>query len=156
MNPKTKIVLFQPEIPGNTGTIGRTCVALDFELILIKPYGFDLSEKEVRRAGLDYWKHVQLKEYNSFQDFISNEAPAPGNLFFFSRFGKKNYYKASYQKGCYLIFGRETSGLPEELFKSYPEHFYFLPTFSSHIRSLNLANTATAVAFEAIRQIEKF
>ena len=82
-NRSFNIVLFAPEIPGNTGSIGRTCVALDLNLILIKPYGFDLSEKAVRRAGLDYWKHVSIKEYESFNDFLKGEKPERDKLLFF-------------------------------------------------------------------------
>lgn len=148
-----KIVLYSPDIPGNTGAIGRTCIALGAQLILIRPYGFDLDEKSVRRAGLDYWKYVQLTEYDSWGDFINGEKPDPKRLFFFSKKGKKIYYHADFQKGDYLIFGSETSGLPEHIFQSYSEQMLSLPIYSEHVRSLNLANTATAVAYEALRQI---
>jgi tRNA (cytidine/uridine-2'-O-)-methyltransferase len=147
------LVLFEPEIPGNTGTIGRTCVALNLRLILIKPYGFNLDEKSVRRAGLDYWKHVNLTEYDSFDDFIKNEPIQNDNIFFFSRFSSTVHYKAPYKDKCYLVFGAETRGLPKELFTKYPEQFYTLPMNSPHIRSINLANAATAVAFEALRHL---
>lgn len=148
------IVLVNPEIPGNTGSIGRTCVALDLQLILIKPYGFDLSEKAVRRAGLDYWKYVPLKEYDSFEDFLAGENPPRERLFLFSKFGKKNYFQAAFGEGCYLIFGSETKGLPQYLRNEYEDQTLFLPMYSDKIRSLNLSNAATAVAFEALRQIE--
>lgn len=148
---KFKIVLFAPEIPGNTGSIGRTCVALGLELILIKPYGFELSEKAVRRAGLDYWKHVQLKEFESWDDFIAQEKPE--NLIFLENDGEKTFYQAPYATGCYLIFGQETKGFPPELEERYRSHFYNLPMYSEHIRSLNLSNVATTVAYECLRQI---
>ena len=148
-----KIVLVNPEIPGNTGSIGRTCVALDLELILIRPYGFNLDEKSVRRAGLDYWKYVKIKEYDSFDAFIKAEKPLKDKLFFFSRFVKRSYFKAHFSSDCYMIFGAETKGLPHKLFELYPDNFYVLPMNSPHIRSLNLANTATAVAYEGIRQL---
>ena len=151
---KFKIVLFQPEIPGNTGSIGRTCVGLDLELCLIKPYGFELSEKQVRRAGLDYWQYIQLKEFASWEDFLAQEQPPREKLFFFSRFAQQIYYQASFTPASYLIFGRETSGLPNALHQQYADRFFYLPHFNDHIRSFNLANTATAVAFEAVRQIE--
>lgn len=143
-----------PDIPGNTGSIGRTCLALNLQLILIKPYGFDLSEKAVRRAGLDYWKYVQLKEYETFQDFLKIENPAKESLIFFSKFAKKVYFEAPYSRDCYLIFGSETQGLPASIFQNYQEQLFYLPMFSPHIRSLNLSNAATAVAYESLRQIE--
>lgn len=150
-SPKFKIVLFAPEIPGNTGSIGRTCVALDLELILIKPYGFDLDEKAVRRAGLDYWKHVRLKEYDSWEDFLQGEKP--GNLIFLENTGEKLYYEAPYAPGCYLVFGRETTGFPPELETRYQADLYRLPMYSDHIRSLNLSNVATTVAYECLRHL---
>lgn len=149
-----KIVLYMPDIPGNTGAIGRTCIALNAELILIKPYGFDLNEKSVRRAGLDYWKYVKLTEYSCWDDFISGEGPDPTRLFFFSKKGTKIYYDAKFKEGDYLIFGAETTGLPEHIFATYPQQMLSLPIYSEHVRSLNLANTATAVAYEALRQIK--
>ena len=151
--PLFNIVLNAPDIPGNTGSIGRTCVALGARLILIKPYGFEITEKALRRAGLDYWKYVDLREYESFDEFIEKENPPESSLHFFSRFSKKSFYENSYERECYLIFGSETSGLPEELFSRYPERFITLPMFSEHIRSLNLSNTACAAAYEALRQI---
>ncbi|MFW5887691.1 MAG: tRNA (cytidine(34)-2'-O)-methyltransferase [Bacteriovoracia bacterium] len=152
--PLFNIVLYTPEIPGNTGSIGRTCVALGLQLILIKPLGFDLSEKAVRRAGLDYWKHVDLIEYNSWDDFIANENPHTEQLFLFSKNATQTYFKANFKADDYLVFGAETKGLPQELFDSFEGRFYSLPQYSEHIRSLNLANTATAVAYEALRQIK--
>lgn len=145
------IVLHAPDIPGNTGSIGRTCVALGLRLILIKPYGFDLSEKAVRRAGLDYWKHIELSEYDSWDDFITSESPE--NLIFFSKTGAKNYYEAPYKENCYLVFGSETKALPIELMEEHKEKLFCLPQYSEHIRSLNLSNVATAAAYEALRQI---
>lgn len=148
-----KIVLVAPEIPGNTGSIGRTCVALDLELILIKPLAFDIDEKAVRRAGLDYWKHVKLKTYESFEDFIANEKPAPEQMFLFSRFAKKPVFEAEFKKDCYLIFGSETKGLHPDILKAYSESLVTLPMYSEHIRSLNLSNAATAASYEVLRQI---
>jgi tRNA (cytidine/uridine-2'-O-)-methyltransferase len=151
--PKFKIVLYTPEIPGNTGSIGRTCVALGLELILIKPYGFDLSEKAVRRAGLDYWKFVQIREFESWEDFLSIEKPQREQLIFFENNVDQNHYEANYTEGCYLIFGAETKGLPQEIYQEYRDRMYHLPMFSEHIRSLNLSNTATTAAYECLRQI---
>ena len=150
---KFKIVLVAPEIPGNTGSIGRTCVALDLELILIKPLAFDISEKAVRRAGLDYWKHVNIKIYENFQDFLDNEAPDLDKMFFFSKTAKKTLFEAEYKKDCYLIFGSETRGLGDNILKDYSDSLVNLPMYSEHIRSLNLANAVTAAAYETLRQI---
>jgi tRNA (cytidine/uridine-2'-O-)-methyltransferase len=149
-----KIVLFAPEIPGNTGSIGRTCVALNLELILIKPYGFEIDEKAVRRAGLDYWKYVKLKEFNDWRDFLEKERPEVEKLIFLENNGEKVFYEAPYVKDCYLIFGRETSGFPESLEEEYKDQFYHLPMFSEHIRSLNLSNVATTVAYECLRHLK--
>lgn len=148
-----KIVLFAPEIPGNTGSIGRTCVALNLELILIKPYGFSLDEKAVRRAGLDYWKHVKLREFDSWKDFLLEENPKREKLIFLENIGTTLYYEAPYQEDCYLIFGRETSGFPKDLEKEYQDCMYKLPMYSEHIRSLNLSNVATTVAYECLRHL---
>jgi tRNA (cytidine/uridine-2'-O-)-methyltransferase len=148
-----KIVLFAPEIPGNTGSVGRTCVALNLELILIKPYGFEIDEKAVRRAGLDYWKFVQIKEFNSWADFLLKERPPKEKLLFFENYGKQTHYQAPYAQDCYLIFGGETKGLPYSLESEYESQTYALPMFSPHIRSLNLSNVATAVAYECLRQV---
>ena len=150
---KFKIVLVAPEIPGNTGSIGRTCVALDLELILIKPLAFDISEKAVRRAGLDYWRHVSLKTYENFSEFLEKENPSRDQLFFFSKTAKKNLFQASFQENSYLIFGSETKGLDPALLTEYSNELVSLPMYSEHVRSLNLSNAATAAAYEALRQI---
>lgn len=147
---KFKIVLVAPDIPGNTGSIGRTCVALGIPLILIKPYGFDLSEKAVRRAGLDYWKHLQLEEFESFEDFLKAYTPTEDKMFFFSKLGKKSYYQGDYPEGSFIIFGSETKGLAPELHSEFEKCFYSLPMYDDRIRSLNLSNTATAVAYHAL------
>ncbi|HLE12603.1 MAG: tRNA (uridine(34)/cytosine(34)/5-carboxymethylaminomethyluridine(34)-2'-O)-methyltransferase TrmL [Bdellovibrionales bacterium RIFOXYD12_FULL_39_22] len=151
---KFNVVLYRPEIPGNTGTIGRSCLALNARLILIRPYGFDLSEKSVRRAGLDYWKYVQLTEYDSWEDFMASEKPTTSQLFFLSTKAQKNYYHAAFSPSSYLVFGQETKGLPKSLFEEFPSQFFKIPMYSDKVRSLNLANAATAVMYEAIRQID--
>ncbi len=147
------IVLYAPDIPGNTGSIGRTCIALNARLILIKPYGFELSEKAVRRAGLDYWKYVDIREYENWEDFIKSESPERENLFFYTKTSERVYFEGNYQKDCYLILGSETKGLPQHIFNSYEDRLFGLPMYSEHVRSLNLSNVATAVAYEALRHI---
>lgn len=128
-------------------------MALGLRLILIKPLGFSLDEKSVRRAGLDYWKYVDLCEYDSFADFLANEKVSSENMYFFSKGGKKSYYEMNFQKDGYLIFGSETKGLPPNFLDTYPERFFTLPMYSDKIRSLNLSNAATAAAYEALRQV---
>lgn len=152
MQQTHKIVLVAPEIPGNTGSIGRTCVALNMELILIKPLAFDIDEKAVRRAGLDYWKYVQLKTYENFEEFFEQENPSIDQMFLFSRFAKKSFFQCTIPKNSYLIFGSETKGLPISVKEKFSEQLVTMPMYSEHIRSLNLSNVATAVAYEAIRQ----
>ncbi len=153
MKPVFHLVLVQPEIPGNTGSLGRTALALGARLILIHPLGFSLDEKSVRRAGLDYWKYVDLIEYQSFEEFLEHEKPDPQALSFFSKNAPKTYFKQSFQHGHYLVFGSESKGLPMSFFKDYPEQFLSLPILSPEVRSLNLSNAATAVAYEVFRQV---
>ena len=151
---KLKIILVNPQIHWNTGAIGRTCVALNIELIIIHPCGFEFDDAQIKRAGLDYWEHVQIKHFQSWAEFLAAENPLPTQLFFFSTKAEKLHYDAKFSANSYLIFGSETQGLPVEIHAQYAENMYKLPMFSDHIRSLNLANTATAVAYEALRQIE--
>jgi tRNA (cytidine/uridine-2'-O-)-methyltransferase len=139
----------EPEIPGNTGSLGRTCLALGARLHLIHPLGFELSEKAVRRAGLDYWQHVDLKEHNSFRAFLETEKPQ--GLFYFTVHTEKSVFEASFQKDCYLVFGKESQGLPKEMIE--PEKSFKLPIESENIRSLNLASAATAIGYECYRQL---
>lgn len=153
MKQNFKIVLVAPDIPGNTGSIGRTCVALNIPLILVKPYGFDIDEKAVRRAGLDYWKHLDLKEYSNFDEFIQGESPKEEELFFFSRWSETNYFECNFKQDCsFLIFGSETKGLPKDIMEKYKNKLYKIPIFNEHVRSLNLSNAANIIAYEALRQ----
>ncbi len=153
---KLSIVLYSPLIPGNTGTIGRTALAINSRLILIKPYGFTLDEKSLKRAGLDYWKHIHLTEYENWKQFTNNEfkskKEAFEKIFLFSKKSSQIYYNAKFKNDAYLVFGNEINGLPDYIHKKYSNKFYKLPMFNSKIRSLNLSNAVTAVSFEAIRQ----
>ncbi len=146
-----KIVLVAPEIPFNTGAIGRTCVALDIELILIKPYGFSLDEKSVARAGTRYWPHVQLSEYDSWDHFIANEKPAHDELFLFEEDGETSFYTPDYPENAYLVFGCESAGLPSDLRCALKDRLFHVPMRSGVVKSLNLANVATAVVYQAMR-----
>lgn len=149
--PCMKIVLVTPEIPYNTGAIGRTCVALNLELILIKPYGFSLDEKAVRRAGTDYWKHVHLSEYDSWKSFLDDRRPRPKSLYFFEEHGVQTVYDPDYQQDAYLVFGCESKGLPLAILNGMEDRTFSLPMLDSRVRSLNLANVATAVVYQAMR-----
>ncbi len=147
------IVLVRPEIPGNTGAIGRTCVALDLDLCLIGPYGFEITDRYVRRAGLDYWKHVRLFEYDGWEDFLTRRAPDPGSLYLFEEFGATSAYDVEFAADFHLVFGQESAGLGQEELRDHRERLVKLPMRSPHIRSLNLANTATAAAYLALRGV---
>jgi tRNA (cytidine/uridine-2'-O-)-methyltransferase len=145
------IVLVQPEIPGNTGAVGRTCVALDMELILIHPLGFEISDKRVKRSGLDYWRHVRLTEYASWEAFIAERQPRSDQLFLFEEFGSRSFYEPEYPEDAMLVFGQETKGIPPAIIAQYPDRLFHLPMRFDVIRSLNLANTVSAAAYQALR-----
>ncbi|MDD3797871.1 MAG: tRNA (cytidine(34)-2'-O)-methyltransferase [Novosphingobium sp.] len=145
------IVLVQPEIPGNTGAVGRTCVALDMELVLIHPLGFEISDKRVKRSGLDYWPHVRMAEFASWDAFLSERAPREDQLFLFEEYAARSFYEPEYPGDAYLVFGSETKGLPAAIAQPLAHRMVHLPMRSEHIRSLNLANTVTAAAYQALR-----
>ncbi len=144
------IVLVEPEIPPNTGSIARLCGATDTVLHLVHPLGFSTSDKHLKRAGLDYWRFVDIRYWDNFESFLT--AQAEEQLYFFTTKVKKTYTEARYRPGDFLIFGKETKGLPEDVLKLYQERCYTLPMASGHIRSLNLAMTAGIVLYEALRQ----
>ncbi|MBU3179594.1 tRNA (cytidine(34)-2'-O)-methyltransferase [Clostridium psychrophilum] len=145
------IVLFEPEIPQNTGNIGRTCVLTDCKLHLIKPLGFSLEEKQLKRAGLDYWPYLDLEVHESYEAFREKYE---GSTFYFSTTkGSKFYTKAKFKEGDFIIFGRESCGLPDSVRESDPDRCIRVPMISSTTRSLNLSNTVAIVAYEALRQI---
>jgi tRNA (cytidine/uridine-2'-O-)-methyltransferase len=143
------IALIEPEIPGNTGSIGRVCVGTGTPLHLVGPLGFAIDEAAVRRAGLDYWHKVQLHRHHDHQAL---RAAMPGQRFwYFSAHGKLRYDEAAYGPDDVLVFGRESVGLAKDLLAAYPDDTVYLPT-NREIRSLNLANCVTAVLYEALRQ----
>jgi tRNA (cytidine/uridine-2'-O-)-methyltransferase len=150
-----KIVLVEPQIPPNTGNIGRLCIATKSELHLVEPLGFDISEKAVRRAGLDYWKHIQLIRHPSYAAFRAS-LPTDARLWFFTKFAERSLYTAEFQAGDYLIFGKETTGLPREVHEGEPkDRLLRVPMPGSDIvRSLNLAGTVHIALYEALRQTE--
>ena len=147
----TSIVLVQPEIPGNTGAVGRTCVALDMELVLIHPLGFEISDKRVKRSGLDYWQHIRLVEFASWEAFMAERAPRGDQMFLFEEFATRSFYEPDYPADAYLVFGRETKGIPEPILAAHRDALVKLPMRSDRVRSLNLANTVAAAAYQAVR-----
>jgi tRNA (cytidine/uridine-2'-O-)-methyltransferase len=146
-----KIVLVEPEIPHNAGSIGRTCVALDIELILIKPYGFKIDEKTVQRSGTRYWQFVQLAEYDNWQAFMTAREPRRDQLFFFEEYGDQSFYAPTYAPDSYLIFGRESTGLSADILAGYRDRTFHVPMRNKAVKSLNLSNVATAVVYQAMR-----
>jgi tRNA (cytidine/uridine-2'-O-)-methyltransferase len=146
------IVLVTPEIPTNTGSIGRLCLATNSTLHLVDPLGFDISDSRVKRAGLDYWKHVQLIRHKNFEVFF-NSLPPDAPTVFFSTQAKTSLFENEFKKGSYLIFGCETKGLGEELTERFSEDTFHIPQYDDRVRSLNLANAASIVVYEAIRQL---
>jgi len=146
------VVLVAPEIPQNTGSIGRLCVATGSTLHLIDPLGFTIDDRHLRRAGLDYWPHVDLHVHDDWPAFLAAAQP-PACLCFSAR-AEKPYTAAPLGRRdpLYLVFGGETSGLPEALRSAYPESTYRIPIFSAHVRSLNLSNAVSIVLYEALRQ----
>lgn len=143
------IVLHEPEIPANTGNIGRTCVAAGARLHLIEPMGFRLGEKEIRRAGLDYWDKLEYYIYDNFEDFIEKNPKA--KLYMATTKARKVYTEVSYKDQCYIMFGKESAGIPEEILKENEEGAVRIP-MNPYIRSLNLSNSVAIVLYEALRQ----
>jgi len=145
------IVLVYPEIPNNTGNIGRLSLAVGARLHLIKPFGFELSDKRVKRAGLDYWKHVDLHIYESWEEFVAKNTDA--QLALLSARVDQSYLDIPFQNDIYLVFGQESVGLPTTITDQYPTQQYRIPIVSKHIRSLNLANAVSIVSYEGLRKI---
>lgn len=141
----------EPQIPPNTGNIGRLCLGLDAKLHLIRPLGFSLEQKALKRAGLDYWESVDYSVYDSLEHFWS-EHPLDSRHFFLTTKSDNPYFKAQFENGDFFYFGREDAGLPESLISKYANNAYTIPT--KNIRSLNLATAVGIVVYEAYRQIE--
>ena len=146
---KLNIVLYEPEIPANTGNIGRTCVATGTKLHLIEPLGFSLSEKALKRAGMDYWSQLEVERYVNYEDFLQRNPGA--KIYMATTKAKKIYSEASYEPDCYIMFGKESAGIPEEILVEHPEECVRIPMIGE-TRSLNLSNSAAIVLYEALRQ----
>ncbi|SES99665.1 tRNA (uridine(34)/cytosine(34)/5-carboxymethylaminomethyluridine(34)-2'-O)-methyltransferase TrmL [Anaerobranca gottschalkii] len=144
------VVLVEPEIPQNTGNIARTCAATNTPLHLVEPLGFSLDDKYLKRAGLDYWDHVQIHRYKSLDHFF--EVNKGGRFFYLTTKGKIGYHEVKFEKNDFLLFGKETKGLPEDLIYSNYDHAITIPMAPGKVRSLNLSNSVALVLYEALRQ----
>ncbi len=145
------IVLINPEIPNNTGNIGRLALGSGCKLHLVKPFGFEIDDTRLKRAGLDYWQHLDVQYYDSIEDFFEKNAFA--KMAFLSSHGTKSHYDIPFEEDLFLVFGKESKGLPKEITEKHSDQLYKIPLFSKHIRSLNLANAVAIVAYEGIRQM---
>jgi len=148
------VVLIEPEIPWNTGNIGRTCLGAGAELHLVGRLGFHLDNQQVQRAGLDYWEKVKLHRHESWEAFLES-LPPQAELYFFSTKGRKSFWDVHYPAGAYLIFGKETAGFPKKFYETYKDKLYHIPQEDESIRSLNLSTSAGIVLYEALRQNRK-
>ncbi len=146
------IVLFEPEIPNNTGNIGRLSLASGSHLHLVKPFGFELSDKRVKRAGLDYWQHISLTIYENIDEFYAKNKGK--DMVYFSSHGDKTHYQIDYKDDLFLIFGKESKGLPKKITDANKKHLYKIPLYSKHIRSLNLANAVSIAVYEGLKHIK--
>lgn len=146
------LVLVEPEIPPNTGNVARLCAATRTRLHLIEPFGFKLDDRQLKRAGMDYWEHVAWQRWKSWSEF-AGALPPEARLWFIESAGAKSYAQVQYAPGDYLVFGRETAGLPKSLLEARPEHWLRIPMFNPASRSLNLSNCAALVLYEALRQL---
>jgi tRNA (cytidine/uridine-2'-O-)-methyltransferase len=144
------VVLVEPEIPPNTGNIGRLCLATGSTLHLVKPLGFSIDDRTLKRAGLDYWKEVDVRLWDSFEDLVRSRDP-DSRFFFLTTKSKRAYYDVHFRPGDFLVFGRETKGLPESLLAAHAEELLTIPMRGT--RSLNLATAVGIVLFEAMRQV---
>ena len=146
------IVLVEPEIPMNTGNIGRLSLASGSALHLVKPFGFELDDKRLKRAGLDYWKHISVNIYENIEDFFFKNKDA--NMVYFSSSATKNYTTINFQDNMFFLFGKESVGLSKEITVKNLDNLYKIPIYSKHVRSLNLANAVSIVVYEALRNLK--
>lgn len=152
-DPKINVVLFEPEIPQNTGSIGRLCLATQCRLHLIEPLGFSIEAHALKRAGLDYWEHLDLKVHKSAEDFLKN-LPTDAEVCLIETRAGKTIYQTRFSQGIYLIFGKETTGLPEWFLNEFAGSWSRIPMWDARVRSLNLSNAVSISVYEGLRQIE--
>jgi len=145
------IVLIEPEIPNNTGNIGRLALATGSHLHLIKPFGFELSDKRLKRAGLDYWQHLSVSIYENSEEFFTTHSDK--KMAFFSSHGEQNHWSIDFTDNLFLIFGKESAGLSKEITEKNRNKLYKIQLYSEHIRSLNLANAVGIAVYEGLRQM---
>ena len=145
------IVLYEPEKPANTGNIGRTCVAAGVKLHLIEPISFSLSDSHLKRAGMYHWKKLEMERYSNFEDFLARNPEAV--IFPVETSGKNRYTDVSYPDGCFLMFGKESSGIPQEIVDRYPDTSVRIP-MKEDVISMNLSDCASIILFEALRQLD--
>ncbi len=145
------IVLFEPEIPNNTGNIGRLALATGSTLHLVKPFGFELNNSRLKRAGLDYWRHISLFIYESVEEFYAMHSDK--KLVYFSSHGTQDHWSIAYEDEMFLVFGKESSGLSKEIIEKNKDQLYKIPLYNEHIRSLNLANAVGIAIYEGLRNL---
>ena len=145
------VVLVRPEIPHNTGAIGRLAVGLGVTLDLIRPLGFRLDEESVRRAGLDYWQHLDCRVHDSWEEYFASRSPR--RVFMLSTKGEKSLYDIRFEKGDALVFGNESSGLPKDFYEKYRDRLFRIPMPGEYARSINLANAVSIASYECYRQL---
>ena len=145
------IVLIEPEIPNNTGNIGRLALASGSNLHLVKPFGFEIDDTRLKRAGLDYWQHLNLHIYESAEEFFAKHKDK--NMVFLSSHGTQNHWDIPFKDNMFLVFGKESVGLSKSILEKHPDKLYKIPIYSEHVRSLNLANAASVVVYEGLKNI---
>lgn len=145
------IVLVEPEIPTNTGNIGRLSLASGSALHLVKPFGFELNDKRLKRAGLDYWEHISVNIYENIEDFYLKNKEV--NMVYFSSSATQNYTSINFQDNMFFLFGKESVGLSKEIINNNLDKVYKIPIYTKHVRSLNLANAVSIVVYEALRNL---
>ena len=147
------IVLIEPEIPNNTGNIGRLALATGSRLHLVKPFGFEIDDKRLKRAGLDYWQHLEVIYYDNIDAFFNENKDA--KMVFLSSHGTQSHWDITYTENHFLVFGKESVGLPKSITGTHKEKLFKIPMYSKEIRSLNLANAVGIIVYEGLRQLGK-
>ena len=144
--------MIEPEIPNNTGNIGRLSLASGSNLHLVKPFGFEISDARLKRAGLDYWQHLSVTIYENVEDFFDKNKGK--KMVFLSSHGKNEHWSIDFEEELFLVFGKESVGLPRNILEKYPDQLYKIPLYSKHVRSLNIANSVAIVVYEGLKQLK--